>query len=213
VIAVGLGEDVSIPCRVSASPTNLQFQWFFNSSDNKEFIDLPPSQFSVSRTTSLLQFSLHSERDYGTIQCRAVNEIGHQLQPCLVKLLPRDTPNRPQQCQARDLGAASVVVECLDLNILNTLGHVFVLELYQDSQLTQLVHNSSNSVPRWTLERLGPGKIYTARIYVSHVTGRSHPVIIKVATHKESSRFLILPPEDDLEHRDFPEEREREGMG
>ena len=42
-----------------------------------------------------------------------------------------DTPNRPQQCQARDLGAASVVVECLDLNILNTLGHVFVLELYQ----------------------------------------------------------------------------------
>ena len=35
VIAVGLGEDVSIPCRVSASPTNLQFQWFFNSSDNK----------------------------------------------------------------------------------------------------------------------------------------------------------------------------------
>ena len=99
----------------------------------------------------------------------------------------------------------------------------------QDSQLTQLVHNSSNSVPRWTLERLGPGKIYTARIYVSHVTGRSHPVIIKVATHKESSRFLILPPEgcaldvscfpiniscsDDLEHRDFPEEREKEEAG
>ena len=42
-----------------------------------------------------------------------------------------DTPNRPQQCQVRDLGAASVVVECLNLNILNTLGQVFVLELYQ----------------------------------------------------------------------------------
>ena len=114
----------------------------------QEFIDLPPTQFSVSQTTSLLQFSLHSERDYGTIQCRAHNEIGHQLQPCLVKLLPKgqsedvslseksetntlDTPNRPQQCQVRDLGAASVVVECLNLNILNTLGQVFVLELYQ----------------------------------------------------------------------------------
>ena len=121
----------------------------------QEFIDLPPSQFSVSQTTSVLQFSLHSERDYGTIQCQAHNEIGHQLQPCLVKLLPKgqlndvswlktinfvlmmlnvntlDTPNRPQQCQVRDLGAASVVVECLNLNILNTLGHVFVLELYQ----------------------------------------------------------------------------------
>ena len=35
VMTVGLGEDVSIPCRVSASPTNLQFQWFFNSSDKK----------------------------------------------------------------------------------------------------------------------------------------------------------------------------------
>ena len=116
----------------------------------QEFIDLPPSQFSVSQTTSLLQFSLHSERDYGTIQCRATNEIGQQLQPCLVKLLPKgdfclilysdllvaplDTPSRPQQCQVRDLGAASVVtVECLQLG--NTLGLVWVLELYQVRQL------------------------------------------------------------------------------
>ena len=55
----------------------------------QEFIDLPPSQFSVSHTTSILQFSLHSERDYGTIQCQAINEIGHQLEPCVVKLLPK----------------------------------------------------------------------------------------------------------------------------
>ena len=68
--------------------------------------------------------------------------------------------------------------------------------LTQDSQLTQLVHNASNSSPRWPLDGLGPGKVYTARIYVSNVAGRSQPVILKVATQKESSRFLILPPED-----------------
>ena len=106
-----------------------------------------------------------------------------------------------------------MVVECLDLNLPNTLGQVFVLELYQvsrmrglaaltktltcqDSQLTQLVQNASHSSPRWTLEQLRAGKPYTARIYVSNVAGRSQPVIMKVATHKESSRFLILPPED-----------------
>ena len=159
----------------------------------QEFIELPASQFSVSNITSLLQFSLHSERDYGTVQCLATNLIGRQAEPCMVQLVPRDTPERPEECRVTDLGPESVVVECVTTS--DTLGKVFVLELYRDSQLTQLVHNSSNSVPRWTLERLGPGKIYTARIYVSHVTGRSHPVIIKVATHKESSRFLILPPE------------------
>ena len=175
----------------------------------QEFIELPASQFSVSNITSLLQFSLHSERDYGTVQCLATNLIGRQVQPCNVQLVPRDTPERPEECRVTDLGPESVVVECVTYS--DSLGQVFILELYQvrtdvrvsqcvtfhcqDSQLTQLVHNSSNSVPRWTLERLGPGKIYTARIYVSHVTGRSHPVIIKVATHKESSRFLILPPE------------------
>ena len=159
----------------------------------QEFIELPASQFSVSHTTSLLQFSLHSERDYGTIQCKASNEVGEQLEACQVRLVPRMTPERPEQCRATELGPESVVVECVTTS--DTLGKVFVLELYRDSQLTQLMDNSSNSSPRWTLERLGPGKVYTARIYVSNVSGRSRPVMIKVATQKESSRFLILPPE------------------
>ena len=34
----------------------------------------------------------------------------------------------------------------------------------QDSQLTQLVHNSSNSRPKWKLEGLSAGEQYTARL-------------------------------------------------
>ena len=36
--------------------------------------------------------------------------------------------------------------------------------LGQDSQLTQLVHNSSNSRPKWKLEDLSAGEQYTARL-------------------------------------------------
>ena len=55
----------------------------------QEFIELPPSQFSSNGSVSLLQFHLHSGRDYGTVQCRATNTIGTQLQPCTVTLVRR----------------------------------------------------------------------------------------------------------------------------
>ena len=113
-------------------------------------------------------------------------------------------------------------------------GNVSSLYHGQDSQLTQLVHNSSNSRPKWKLEGLSAGEQYTARlalacikdfakinflfninlsfshshnlvcinpinlfrIYASDVGGQSSPVMVKVSTHQESSRFLILPPEE-----------------
>ena len=34
-IAVGHGEQVFVPCRVSANPPEVEFHWYFNSSDNK----------------------------------------------------------------------------------------------------------------------------------------------------------------------------------
>ena len=55
----------------------------------QEFIELPPSQFSSNGSVSLLQFHLHSARDYGTVQCRASNTLGTQLQPCTVTLVRR----------------------------------------------------------------------------------------------------------------------------
>ena len=70
------------------------------------------------------------------------------LTPSLtLSLPPLDTPGRPQQCQARDLGAASVVVECLNLNLPNTLGQVFVLELYQVSQMRGLAALTNSHLP------------------------------------------------------------------
>ena len=106
----------------------------------QEFIELPASQFSVSNITSLLQFSLHSERDYGTVQCLATNLIGRQAEPCNVQLVPRDTPERPEECRVTDLGPESVVVECVTYS--DSLGQVFILELYQvrtDLRVSQCV--------------------------------------------------------------------------
>ena len=59
----------------------------------QEFIDLPASQFVSNRTVSLLQFNLHSERDYGTVQCWAQNSIGRQIEPCYVQLVRKGASN------------------------------------------------------------------------------------------------------------------------
>jgi len=198
-IAVGHGEQVFVPCRVSANPPDVEFHWYFNSSDNKEYIDLPISQYSTTRTSSILQFSLHSERDYGIVQCLARNDIGQQLEPCFVHLVPKDTPERPEHCSVTDSTTTSVTLICTHSNL---NGDIFTLELYQDTQLTQLVHNTSNSKPRWNMDRLSPGKQYMARIYASNMNGQSQPFLLRVPTQQESSRFLILPPEENMSEYD-----------
>lgn len=198
-IAVGHGEQVFVPCRVSANPPEVEFHWYFNSSDNKEYIDLPISQYSTTKTTSILQFSLHSERDYGIVQCLARNEIGQQSEPCYVHLVPKDIPDRPEHCSVTDSTTTSVTLICTHSNL---NGDIFTLELYKDTQLTQLVQNLSNSKPRWNMDRLSPGKQYMARIYASNINGESQPILVRVPTQQESSRFLILPPEENMSEYD-----------
>eukprot|EP00090_Calanus_glacialis_P003293 TRINITY_DN12433_c0_g1_i2.p1 TRINITY_DN12433_c0_g1~~TRINITY_DN12433_c0_g1_i2.p1 ORF type:complete len:894 (-),score=128.32 TRINITY_DN12433_c0_g1_i2:185-2866(-) len=198
-IAVGHGEQVFVPCRVSANPPEVEFHWYFNSSDNKEYIDLPISQYSTTKTTSILQFSLHSERDYGIVQCLARNEIGQQSEPCYVHLVPKDTPDTPEHCSVTDSTTTSVTLICTHSNL---NGDIFTLELYQDTQLTQLVQNLSNSKPRWNMDRLSPGKQYMARIYATNLNGQSQPFLLRVPTQQESSRFLILPPEENMSEYD-----------
>jgi len=195
MIAVSHGEEVFVPCRISANPPEVEFHWYFNSSDNKEYIDLPISQYSSTRTTSILQFSLHSERDYGIVQCLATNQIGQQEEPCYVHLIPKDTPDRPEHCSVTDSTTSSVTLICTHSNLNSDL---FTLELYKDTQLTQLVYNFSNSKPRWNIHHLSPGNQYTARIYASNINGASQPLLIPVPTLKESSRFLILPPDENM---------------
>ena len=58
--------------------------WFY-----QEYIDLPSSQFISNKTSSLLQFNLHSDRDYGTVHCVATNSIGTQITPCYVELVKK----------------------------------------------------------------------------------------------------------------------------
>lgn len=195
VLAVDQGEEVAVPCRVMANPDTAQFHWFFNSSDSQEFIDLPESQFSSSPGRSVLQFSLHSERDYGVVECRARNPLGLQVEPCLTRLVARAAPARPAHCAVLEQAGQVVLVECEQRQ--GGPGGVFVLELYRDSQLTQLARNSSQPVPRWRLPGLLPGRHYTARIYRRGPGGVSSPVLLRVSAHQEASRLLILPPEEE----------------
>ena len=222
VLAVEQGEQVAVPCRVMANPDTAQFHWFFNSSDSQaaappsapsagsavargtrvgvrarpqEFIDLPESQYSSSPGRSVLQFSLHSDRDYGVVECRARNPLGLQLEPCLTRLVARAAPARPAHCAVLEQAGQAVLVECEPRQ--GGPGRVFVLELYRDSQLTQLVRNSSQPVPHWRLAGLLPGRHYTARIYTRGPGGVSSPVLLRVSAHQEASRLLILPPEEE----------------
>ena len=49
-MAVGPGDQVMVPCRVSANPPIVSFQWFFNSSDNKVGLSLRMFEQAMFKT-------------------------------------------------------------------------------------------------------------------------------------------------------------------
>lgn len=86
--------------------------------------------------------------------------IEHQELPSYNLKNIADTPDTPEHCSVTDSTTTSVTLICTHSNL---NGDIFTLELYQDTQLTQLVQNLSNSKPRWNMDQLSPGKQYMAR--------------------------------------------------
>jgi len=83
---LSVGDQIEIPCSVSANPEDLTFHWFFNTTqDSKEFINLPGAHYNSSMTVSYLA---RSADDYGTLLCFASNSIGHQDTPCASHIIP-----------------------------------------------------------------------------------------------------------------------------
>lgn len=92
-------ETVSLVCAVESHPEPLTFQWTFNNSGElvevpqSRYIHVSPSEKSHSATETMKEYQQYhgsrlnytpaTEMDYGTVACRATNQVGRQLMPCL----------------------------------------------------------------------------------------------------------------------------------
>ncbi|KAL1472770.1 hypothetical protein MTO96_003970 [Rhipicephalus appendiculatus] len=79
VYAASRHQEVEVHCEVEADPSNVTFEWRFNSTLQQR----PLKSFSAQGTSSVARYIPHSHTEYGTLLCTASNRIGKQRQPCL----------------------------------------------------------------------------------------------------------------------------------
>jgi len=198
LLGLSVGDEIDIPCTVSANPQDLTFHWFFNKTkEAKEFIQLPVSSSSTGNSSSLSQtvtYLTRSTDDYGTLLCYASNSIGHQLDPCVSHIIPSGPPDPVTECQTGEPDPFIVMITC-------TAGYdgglmpSYTAELYTSPDHSMLQSTVTNTVPEFSVYNLPPGTRFYVKIFAVNAKGRSSSVDIKASTVKETSRLPLLPPE------------------
>ncbi|XP_038206654.1 neural cell adhesion molecule 1-like [Zerene cesonia] len=97
VVGAALHEALRVRCAVRADPADVTFLWQFNNSG--ESFNVSPARYgTLNGSTSELQYTPASERDYGALTCRGTNSVGRQLQPCVFQIVPAARPAPPRNC-------------------------------------------------------------------------------------------------------------------
>lgn len=78
---------MNIVCEVEADPPAKAYKWKFNNSG--ETMDVEAGRFTNTSngTVSVLQYTPVLEQDYGSLSCWGVNDVGHQIQPCVFQVV------------------------------------------------------------------------------------------------------------------------------
>lgn len=92
-----------------AHPNASRFNWRFENSE--EVIEIDPARFTNNGSSSHLQYTPESERDYGTLSCWGTNEIGTMAEPCVFQLITAGLPTSVINCDWSN-SSAKVDVNC-----------------------------------------------------------------------------------------------------
>lgn len=91
-----------------------------SSSSNLDLYDSPSSNYQTDKVheddsqlyISIGRFSPSSRFDFGTVYCKAENQVGLQQEPCKFQLIPAGPPIRLENCHASNHSLTSLVVYC-----------------------------------------------------------------------------------------------------
>ncbi|XP_055550385.1 uncharacterized protein LOC129732938 isoform X1 [Wyeomyia smithii] len=95
-LGVSIDETVLISCNIITHPPASRFYWRFENSE--EVIEIDPARYTNNGTSSHLDYTPSSERDYGTLSCWGTNEIGTMAEPCIYQLITAGLPTSVINC-------------------------------------------------------------------------------------------------------------------
>nr|XP_045597281.1 synaptogenesis protein syg-2-like [Procambarus clarkii] len=172
VIGAAKHDQVQMECRVNASPGKVTFRWYFISTE--ELVNISQESFSVQDRTSLLNYKVNSETDYGNILCFASNELGDQSDACTFAVVPAGKPDALENCTITNQTTNTIFVDCLP-GYDGGLEQQFVLQVFEfDGETRHMMLNITEMVePSFTIEGLHPGTSYLLAMYAENIKGMS----------------------------------------
>ncbi|XP_025018556.1 nephrin-like isoform X2 [Tetranychus urticae] len=186
VYGVSLGEKITIPCQVEASPDRVDFYWLFNGSivhDNQSL----GLKYISEGLTSWLEYKVKSKEDYGIFECWSRNAIGSQIEPCLFTLIPSGPPEPPQACTIANRSETRLQVSCLPGYDGGSSQNFNLQVLNNRKQVLQNITTSSEPVI-FNISDLNPKSSYTLILYSSNLKGLSKPISLVTSTLPVSSK-------------------------
>lgn len=206
-ITVARHETISLTCEVEALPDDyVRFSWTYNGTIG-DVLPIPNSRVENKGLTSVLEYTLGADTDYGTLACWASNSIGRQRAPCIFNIVPAKPPQSPLDCALYN-ETSSLQVNCIPGSDGGSPQH-FLLEVrgsFKNSGIDQIgphtlqtpqsdqgmvgesppIYQDTNMTPNFQLHDLEPGYDYTVYIYAINGRGKSEPALLENVRVAES---------------------------
>ncbi|KAA0191164.1 hypothetical protein HAZT_HAZT010820 [Hyalella azteca] len=183
-------ETITVSCRLEASPPVVAFSWRFNSSG--DVVDLKDEYVASDGLSSLLQYTVKSELDYGTLLCWGSNVLGMQQEPCVFRVVPAEPPDAPENCTFRNQPNETLSVIC-EAGYDGGLKQEFVAEVIDMRTRRLLLNITETTTPYFQLVGLAGETSFVVRIYAKNSKGRSAKKIMRGYTDRDSTERHIAP--------------------
>ncbi|XP_022237902.1 synaptogenesis protein syg-1-like [Limulus polyphemus] len=184
-------EAVEVMCHLDANPTDITFQWRFNTS----FKLSDQIQYTSEQAVSRVTYVPRTKDDYGNLSCWGTNDIGIQKHPCVFTVIPVGPPSPPQNCSVVNQTQEQIAIECLESY---DGGMMQQFSLYAYSvESNKLEANLTSKFPRFLLCDLPVGKLLRLFVYAFNAKGQSNAVIISASTLKPAEKLTDKGTEDE----------------
>ncbi|KAK4885042.1 hypothetical protein RN001_001313 [Aquatica leii] len=182
-------EVADVRCELDANPTDIQFSWKFNNSDNTALIvELSQNLVTADRSRSILSYKPIGEYDYGTLLCSGRNEVGEQKEPCVFYINPAGKPDALSNCTIQNQTSESLYVECVE-GFDGGLHQEFIMEIYH-VQSHKLISVVSSKNPVFVVGGLESGVEFDVQLYASNKKGKSAVVRLQAFTLKSAEKHI-----------------------
>ncbi|XP_063884916.1 nascent polypeptide-associated complex subunit alpha, muscle-specific form-like [Scylla paramamosain] len=183
VLAV-VGEKVRMECKVLASPPDVTFTWEKVTFTANMTQLRSPLQHDDSGLTSTgwatAEGNLSSTQGAMRAECQPRNDLGKADHPCVFAIRIVGDPSPLTGCYHHDVTADSASVTCEDVTSPGYLANTYHIQV-REGGLVAATFN--NSVPRFNLTSLAPGRDYTLVLHASHAKGRGPDTFLTLRTH------------------------------